>query len=123
MKKYLLTLGLLLLTQMAGFGDAPATGGDSPPRVLQDPDTKVSYYLESDRVHIAAISPDGKLLWCRQVAPNNKVDTVISFGFCHYPNGAKGEDCISVVLHGPGYGGMNVILSKKDGVALSMIVD
>ena len=35
------------------------------PQVIQDPVTKVIFYLESDGRHIAAISPDGKLLWNR----------------------------------------------------------
>ena len=35
------------------------------PQAIQDPVTKVIYYLESDGRHIAAIRPDGKILWIR----------------------------------------------------------
>ena len=62
-----LTLGLL---NVASAGDQAAgyyPEIDSPlqfvPRVLQDPKTKVIFYLESNRHHLSAISPEGKLLW------------------------------------------------------------
>jgi len=35
------------------------------PKVLIDPKTRISYYLESDGRHVSAISPDGKILWHR----------------------------------------------------------
>lgn len=35
------------------------------PKAIQDPATKIIFYLESDGRHISAISPDGKLLWSR----------------------------------------------------------
>ncbi len=33
------------------------------PRVLNDRDTGVSYFLDSDGRHVSAVSPAGKLLW------------------------------------------------------------
>ena len=35
------------------------------PKVLIDPKTRITYYLESDGRHVAAISSDGKILWHR----------------------------------------------------------
>ena len=35
------------------------------PKLLVDPKTRISYYLESDGRHVSAISPDGKILWHR----------------------------------------------------------
>ncbi len=75
MKKHLLLLSLLFLTSGAILGDAPVTAPAAVDpaskiiKVLQDPETKVVYYLESDLRHVAAISPDGKLLWCCEVLP------------------------------------------------------
>ena len=57
----------LLLVPLVASGDSPV------PQVLQDSKTKVIYYLESDRRHVSAIDPEGKLLWCCEVfrAPTN----------------------------------------------------
>lgn len=35
------------------------------PKVLVDPQTRITYYLESDGRHVSAIGSDGKLLWHR----------------------------------------------------------
>jgi hypothetical protein len=35
------------------------------PMAFKDPHTRISLYVESDGRHIAAIDPDGKLLWVR----------------------------------------------------------
>jgi hypothetical protein len=35
------------------------------PKVLTDPKTRITYYLESDGRHVSAIDPDGKILWHR----------------------------------------------------------
>jgi hypothetical protein len=40
-----------------------------PAKAIKDPQTGVIYYEESDRRHIAAISAEGKLLWCCEVLP------------------------------------------------------
>ena len=73
MKKHLLLFSLLLLTPGALFGDPLEAHVFLSQRVIQDPKTKVIYYLESDLRHIAALSPDGKLLWCCEVFPVPKV--------------------------------------------------
>jgi hypothetical protein len=54
----------MLLSPVAAFASDPAA---SNPIVLQDPSTRVVFYLESDRRHVAAISPEGKLLWCDEI--------------------------------------------------------
>jgi hypothetical protein len=35
------------------------------PRAFKDPRTAISFYVESDGRHLAAIGPDGKILWVR----------------------------------------------------------
>jgi hypothetical protein len=122
----LLVLSSLILA--ATFRDALGSDSpDSPPRVLQDPKTKVVYYLESDQCHIAAISPDGKLLWCLQVMPSNYKERgfkLQGFGFWHPGNfqpmdGSKGEDCI-VVFSWVGTM-MTTVINKKTGVVAGAI--
>jgi len=47
---------------------APVAGAfdfDFKISTYQDPETKVTFYIESDRHHVAAISSDGRLLWVR----------------------------------------------------------
>lgn len=39
---------------------------DFPPIIRQDHATGITYYVESDRRHVAAIKPDGTLLWYRE---------------------------------------------------------
>jgi hypothetical protein len=63
--RLLLILFVLMLPQM-NYAVANNAGSISQP-IVQDPETKIIYYLESDLRHIAAISPDGKLLWRCQV--------------------------------------------------------
>jgi hypothetical protein len=41
--------------------------------IFQDPETKVTFYIESDRHHIAAIAPNGKLLWVRDPFEDSKM--------------------------------------------------
>jgi hypothetical protein len=43
------------------------------PRILRDSKTGIVFYLESDRRHVCAISPDGKLLWSRNPFVDAKV--------------------------------------------------
>jgi len=95
------------LITVIGFGGGlvAAPPGD-PTRVLQDPKSKVVYYLESDQRHIAAVSPDGKLLWCRAVANGKTGDRIVSFSFWKPgnwpPRTMKREDCIAVIIGGSG---------------------
>ena len=67
MAKRAILLVTLFLAPLLASGDSPV------PQVLQDSKTKVIYYLESDRRHVSAIDPEGKLLWCCEVfrAPTN----------------------------------------------------
>jgi hypothetical protein len=42
----------------------PVAGSDYyPPKTLIDRHTRVIYYLEASNTHVAAINPDGRLLW------------------------------------------------------------
>ena len=111
MRKYLLLLSLLLFTSSVVFGDAPMAMVANWQKVIQDPKTKVIYYLESDLRHIAALSPDGKLLWCCKVIPATAAPRVhiISFGFY-----VKDDDLIGVTSNpvGLAWG----IIHKKTGV-------
>ena len=53
------------------FGGAPIGGSNGPvshfagPQSYRDPATGVTFYVESDGLHIAAISKRGKILWVR----------------------------------------------------------
>lgn len=40
-------------------------GNPGKPITYRDPETSVLFYVESDGRHLAAINPDGKLLWVR----------------------------------------------------------
>jgi hypothetical protein len=91
------------------LADAPvATAPELPPQVIQDQKTKVVYYLESDRRHVAAISPEGKLLWCCEVIPTVYVKSmhIAKIGFI--------DDCISVTIWRSGYGGGRI--NKNTGI-------
>jgi hypothetical protein len=82
-----------------------ARAGSPEPRVLQDPKTKVVFYLESDLHHIAAISLEGKLLWCTTVPPSAQL-RIESFKLS--PQGS-----IDVDLEGSGSG--QAIIDEKTG--------
>ncbi len=60
MKNNLLLLSLFIFTSSVALGDPLIAPVSNSQRVIQDPKTKVIYYLESDLRHIAALSPDGK---------------------------------------------------------------
>ena len=53
-------------------------GHPGKPLVYRDPETKILFYAESDGRHLAAISPDGKLLWVRNPFDDR--------GLCPYRN-------------------------------------
>jgi hypothetical protein len=110
MKKHLLLLSLLFLTSGMVFGDALTAVVADSKRVIQDPKTKVTYYLESDLRHIAALSQNGKLLWCCEIVPASTPRRVhiISFSFDD-----KDDHLIDVTSNptGPEYG----IIHKQDG--------
>lgn len=101
-KHHIFLLGMFLLMSCTAFGEPPTAVPADSKKVIQDPRTKVIYYLESDLRHIAALSPDGKLLWCCGVVPASAPRRVhiISFGF--------DEDDLVIDVDsnpvGPGYG-------------------
>ena len=66
MTKFVFLVSLLSLTGAVKDDSVPATEFIAP-QALQDSRTKVIYYLESDHRHVAAIDPEGKLLWCCEV--------------------------------------------------------
>jgi len=111
MKMPFVLLSLLFLTLSMAFGKAPSAVGPDAKRVIQDPITKVIYYLESDLRHIAALSPDGKLLWSCEVIPSTMERRVriLNFSF-----NSKNENTIFVLSNnvGPTYGNID----KKSGV-------
>ena len=97
------------------------------PQVLLDPTTKVVFYLESDRRHVAAISPDGKILWCSEIVSargNKKRDDPGPLGIGTFrfddPNdnvdGPKtGGGYLRVGIFGIGFGGLTGYIDKKTG--------
>ncbi len=94
----------------AGWNSWTTVETRQTPRVLVDPKTKVSYYLESDRRHIAAISADGRLLWCCAVATvspdRNKICP--NWGIVDFKlekNPGTGKEMIDVTISESGYGG------------------
>jgi hypothetical protein len=111
MKKHFILLSLLILMSSPVFADPSMVMVENGQKVIQDPKTKVIYYLESDLRHIAALSPDGKLLWCCEVVPASAPTRVhiLSFGI-----DAKNESYLDVSTNPAGlaYG----IISKKTGV-------
>jgi hypothetical protein len=125
MKTLLIFAGLVVLTLELSFSKAQAAI-DYSATVLQDPNTKILFYLESDRRHIAAISPNGKLLWCSEVvhvAPKGwqgiKPERIQAFWFASQDGVSSGKgqasDVIKVSITGEGFGGMTGYIDKKTG--------
>ena len=97
------------------------------PQVLQDLKTKIVYYLESDRRHVTAIAPDGKILWCSEVIPpieklkgyGVKMEYIDHIRFnptdAHATIPLQGEDYLRVEIGGEGFGGMSGHIEKKTG--------
>ncbi len=120
MKKYFLLLSLLFLTSGAVFGDAIALSAQCQ-RVLQDAKTKVTYYVESDLRHIAAISPDGKLLWCTEV-PLGSDKSIHIYGFRYSVWQSKDESILLFGYVSTSHEGMGSI-NKKTGVVTGVDVN
>jgi len=57
---------LAISTIVSGF-DIPPNPKNLPALAIQDPTTRIIYYLESDRRHVSAIDPNGKILWCGEI--------------------------------------------------------
>jgi hypothetical protein len=117
----ILWAGLLLTTLVVSGDRAPV---EVQPQILQDSKTNVIYYLESDRRHIAAISPDGKLLWYWMAASEKVNVSIHSFNFTDEGwSVAKGEKCIEVILFF-GAGGSEIqFLRMKDGLVAATVVE
>lgn len=128
MKIYLL-ITLLVLTASISWGDDAdfsEWGVSHVPQILKDPKTGVIFYLESDRRHISAIAPDGKLLWCREVVPppdkNRKGSRDLGIYDIQFddPNDQgespdKGDDYLRVNIFGESYAGKSGNINKKTG--------
>ena len=65
-RRFLVVFALLLYS-VPRHASAQEPSGVGSPKSVQDPKTKVTFYLESDGRHVAAISPQGKILWIRDV--------------------------------------------------------
>ena len=125
MKALLIFAGFVVLTLELSFSNVRAAI-DYSATVLRDPETKILYYLESDRRHIAAISPDGKVLWCSEVVPlvtkgwqGIKPERIQAFWLAP-PEGessgkGKDESVIKVSITGEGFGGMTGYIDRKTG--------
>jgi len=98
------TLAIFTILFLAGISVKGDDVGpqDRWPRVIKDPTAKITFYLESDQRHIAAISDDGKLLWCIEVMPapdRVRTERFIGWGLAKsgsYPPFDKGDGCITV---------------------------
>ena len=74
--------------------------------IIQDPQTKINYYVETDRRHVAAISPLGSVLWCTEVISEKWAGKmfILKIGF-EKSNSPDGHDCIGVLIWRVGQGG------------------
>jgi hypothetical protein len=108
MRNTIILMGTMFLKTQVAYTFPP-----DPPRTIQDAVTKIVYYLESDRHHIAAISPDGMLLWvCAPTRLVWKGDWhIVQIEFCKR---GDGKDYISVEIDESGMGGGWI--DKKTGV-------
>ena len=71
MKPLLILFSLVVMASNTALSDVPNVVAIDSQKVVLDPKTKVLFYLESDLRHIAALSPDGKLLWCCELIPKS----------------------------------------------------
>ncbi len=62
------------------------------PQILRDPKTKVIYFLDTDRRHVTAISPDGKILWNCEVIPDGAKE------YSYVENISFGEKGVDVTI-------------------------
>jgi hypothetical protein len=116
MLRFGLLSGLLLLMFGRLYCDVRGDLPEPQQRILRDPGTKVVYYLESDWRHIAAISSDGKLLWCCEVVSAKSGDRVYGFRFGNLQkSGRISRDYLTVSVVGLGMGGMLGTIDTKSG--------
>lgn len=107
-------LALFFPRIVLGDDAAKAANATSLSRTLQDPETKVVYYLESDMSHLAAISPEGTLLWARETASTKQGEMVVGFAFGASPRNHN-EGCIVLRIKCPGKDDELVWVRRKDG--------
>jgi hypothetical protein len=123
MMKYMIALYLLASAADWAFGDQAAENS----RVVQDPETKVIYYMESDRHHIVALSPDGKLLWnCEVISASDKLTRDLHFGLWRPksflpPRLKSGADYLRIEAFCSGW--EQGLINKKTGIAEWDITD
>jgi hypothetical protein len=97
------------------------------PQVLVDPKTKITFYLESDRRHVSAIAPNGKLLWRTEFVMAQKIVHdgsrervgILCIMLMDPKDGAEGpgkaDEFLKVVVVGYGFGGETDYIEKKTG--------
>jgi hypothetical protein len=84
------------------------------PRVVQDPTSKIVFYLESDQCHVSAISPEGKLLWSKNLFPYARLSPHIE----KFAVSSGGN--LQIEGTGGSYGSMVATLKGKTGEILLM---
>jgi hypothetical protein len=98
---------LALLLPASGIADNPtAAMPDRPQILIRDPSTKVIYYLESDGRHLAAISPEGKLLWCTalfHIPTNDFVKMLLTVDAINFHD----EENLGIYFRGKHWGTIN----------------
>ena len=114
MTKYLSLLALIFVTSAMASDNLTLPSKPSK-RVIQNPKTKVCYYLESDLQHIAAISSSGGFLWCCGIVPPPKHGSgwfVDDFGLWTDPK--TGKEYIRVKIWAQGF--REGFIDRKTGI-------
>jgi hypothetical protein len=65
----LLGVMVLLFGGRRCLADLPTIANFKHNDSVQDSQTRTTYYVESDRRHVAAIDKSGSVLWCTEVVP------------------------------------------------------
>jgi hypothetical protein len=107
MARVLVALFLMFTCSYGCKGSQPTFENFKHNSIIQNPKTKIDYYVESDRRHVVAISPNGAIVWCCEVIPAKWQGTAfitrISFG--KKSGLSTGEDGIDVKVWRVGQGG------------------
>jgi hypothetical protein len=84
--------------------------------IIQDPQTKIDYYIESDRRHVAAIGPEGSVLWYSEIIPANWAGKmfILKISFVKTDSSSTHEKLIDVLVWRGGQGGGRI--DTKTGV-------
>jgi hypothetical protein len=110
-KKFILLLSLLFLVETVEADFVSSTEFVAP-QAIQDARTKVIYYLESDHRHVAAVDPEGKLLWCCEVLTEKESNE--RHHYVALIEVDPGQDYISVSVWRGGF--ESATINKKTGV-------